>query len=127
MSAHTFSRTVVVRAAFSLLGVIAIVFTLLHSELSEIPRTWLPGFSSQTIAQTWLSQGVRPSDEHAVDAPVSSDGDRNSVKLEVHIMSKCPDARDCLELLVLPALEELGPDIVEFRMSFIGRLVNLML
>ena len=42
------------------------------------------------------------------------------VPLEIHIMSKCPDATDCLELLIAPALEEIEP-LVDFQMSFIGR------
>jgi len=51
-------------------------------------------------------------------------GKRQKVQLEIHIMSKCPDARDCMEDLVFPALRELGPEIVDFRMSFIGKYVN---
>lgn len=42
------------------------------------------------------------------------------VPLEVHIMSKCPDARDCLQQLVVPAMEKVD-DIVDFRLSFIAR------
>lgn len=44
----------------------------------------------------------------------------NKIPLEVHIMSKCPDAKDCLEMLIAPAMEKIS-DIVDFRMSFIGR------
>ncbi|CAZ79780.1 unnamed protein product [Tuber melanosporum] len=42
------------------------------------------------------------------------------VPLEIHIMSKCPDARDCLEQLIAPTLEEIE-SLVDFQMSFIGR------
>ncbi|KAI5843044.1 hypothetical protein DFP73DRAFT_573834 [Morchella snyderi] len=54
--------------------------------------------------------------------PVCHTNNNNKAKvpLEIHIMSKCPDARDCLELLVAPALKNVS-DIVDFRMSFIGR------
>lgn len=45
------------------------------------------------------------------------------VKLEAHIMSKCPDARDCLRQLIVPAMEQVG-DKVAFRLSYIGRIVN---
>ncbi|BDD55157.1 hypothetical protein MAP00_000704 [Monascus purpureus] len=45
------------------------------------------------------------------------------VPLEVHIMSKCPDARDCLQQLVVPAMEKVD-DIVDFRLSFIARVSN---
>lgn len=41
------------------------------------------------------------------------------VPLEAHIMSKCPDARDCLRDLVVPAMEKIA-DKVDFRLSFIG-------
>ncbi|KAK3374373.1 hypothetical protein B0T24DRAFT_529582 [Lasiosphaeria ovina] len=41
------------------------------------------------------------------------------VPLEAHIMSKCPDARDCLEQLILPAMEQVA-DLVNFTLSFIG-------
>lgn len=45
------------------------------------------------------------------------------VPLEIHIMSKCPDAQDCLEMMVAPAVAEVA-GMVDFRMSFIGRYVN---
>ena len=41
------------------------------------------------------------------------------VPLEAHIMSKCPDAKDCLRDLVVPAMEKVV-GIVDFRLSFIG-------
>lgn len=41
------------------------------------------------------------------------------VPLEAHIMSKCPDARDCLRDLVVPAMEQVV-DKVNFTLSFIG-------
>jgi Gamma interferon inducible lysosomal thiol reductase (GILT) len=43
------------------------------------------------------------------------------VSLEAHIMSMCPDARDCLELLVIPAMALLPAAHVNFTLSFIGR------
>jgi len=42
------------------------------------------------------------------------------VPLEAHIMSKCPDAKDCLEMMVLPAMMRVK-DMVDFTLSFIGR------
>lgn len=44
----------------------------------------------------------------------------NKVPLEAHIMSKCPDARDCLQKLVVPAMEQIS-DKVDFELSFIAR------
>src|SRR5271163_4787136 len=46
------------------------------------------------------------------------------VALEAHIMSKCPDAKACLQMLVVPAMEQIS-DMVDFRLSYIGRSVNL--
>lgn len=42
------------------------------------------------------------------------------VPLEAHIMSKCPDARDCLRDLVLPVMQK-AHDKVNFTLSFIGK------
>lgn len=42
------------------------------------------------------------------------------VTLEAHIMSKCPDARDCLQQLVVPTMERVS-DKVDFKLSYIGR------
>ena len=44
----------------------------------------------------------------------------NKVPLEAHIMSKCPDARACLQELVVPAMEKIH-DKVDFQLSYIGR------
>lgn len=44
------------------------------------------------------------------------------VPLEAHIMSQCPDAQDCLQQLVVPAMERIS-DKVDFQLSFIGKSV----
>lgn len=41
------------------------------------------------------------------------------IPLEAHIMSKCPDARDCLKNLILPTMMR-ASDKVNFTLSFIG-------
>ncbi|KAI9821766.1 MAG: hypothetical protein M1827_002347 [Pycnora praestabilis] len=41
------------------------------------------------------------------------------VPLEVHIMSKCPDAKTCLHDLVVPAMQRVF-DKVDFKLSYIG-------
>jgi hypothetical protein len=46
-------------------------------------------------------------------------GTKALVPLEAHIMSKCPDAQDCLRMLVLPTMQRVI-DKVNFTMSFIG-------
>ncbi|KAL6710038.1 hypothetical protein ACN47E_009829 [Coniothyrium glycines] len=45
------------------------------------------------------------------------------VPVDVHIMSKCPDARACMQKLVLPTMANVS-DKVDFRLSFIGRVTN---
>lgn len=42
------------------------------------------------------------------------------VPFEAHIMSKCPDAKDCLEKLVVPSMVNIS-DKVNFTLSYIGR------
>lgn len=44
------------------------------------------------------------------------------VPLEAHIMSKCPDAKDCLHDMILPAMVNIS-DKVDFTLSFIGKYV----
>jgi hypothetical protein len=62
----------------------------------------------------WLARTFTCTDEH---------GEANTkVPMDVHIMSKCPDARDCLKKLVLPAMANVS-DKVDFRLSMIGRYV----
>ncbi|ORY65204.1 uncharacterized protein BCR38DRAFT_317640, partial [Pseudomassariella vexata] len=41
------------------------------------------------------------------------------VPLEAHIMSKCPDAKDCLKDLILPAMVRIS-NKVNFTLSYIG-------
>lgn len=41
------------------------------------------------------------------------------VPLEAHIMSKCPDTKDCLRDLVIPAMEKIY-DKVDFKLSYLG-------
>lgn len=46
--------------------------------------------------------------------------EQKKVPLEAHIMSKCPDALDCLQLLVLPTMVEIS-DRIDFKLSYIGK------
>ncbi|KAI9883046.1 MAG: hypothetical protein M1823_005196 [Watsoniomyces obsoletus] len=46
-------------------------------------------------------------------------GSRKRVPLEAHIMSKCPDSKDCLHDLILPAMQRVA-DKVDFKLSYIG-------
>lgn len=78
------------------------------------------------------SSGVSPSGNegsagfhHDGDAPSAADTTSQGfsskrVPLEAHIMSKCPDAQDCLQQLIVPAMERIS-DKVDFTLSFIAR------
>ncbi|GAB7362733.1 hypothetical protein MBLNU230_g3039t1 [Neophaeotheca triangularis] len=55
------------------------------------------------------------------DMPGSYYGQR--VPLEAHIMSKCPDARDCLHELILPAMQNVSHK-VDFKLSYIGSVTH---
>nr|POE72275.1 hypothetical protein CFP56_12151 [Quercus suber] len=50
------------------------------------------------------------------DLPIAN----GKVALEAHIMSKCPDAKDCLKQMILPAMQNIS-DKVDFKLSYIGR------
>jgi hypothetical protein len=68
-------------------------------------RPWLPRLLFESLK--------------SMPRPESALQGQSKAQLEVHIMSKCPDARDCLRELVVPAMEQVH-DIVDFKLSFIG-------
>ena len=74
--------------------------------------SWLRSTNSNSpnISPGWL----RP-----ITSPNTSANRSALVPLEAHIMSKCPDAKDCLRELVVPAMEKIV-DMVDFTLSFIG-------
>jgi hypothetical protein len=51
---------------------------------------------------------------------IETNNKTRKVLLEAHIMSKCPDAKACLQELVVPAMEKIS-DKVDFELSYIGR------
>lgn len=63
------------------------------------------------------------------DALTEEDGDGlgypGKVPLEAHIMSKCPDARDCLHDMILPAMQNVTHK-VDFRLSYIVSLFPIL-
>ncbi|KAE8385956.1 hypothetical protein BDV23DRAFT_164112 [Aspergillus alliaceus] len=61
-------------------------------------------------------------------SPAKNDGtpvlaSSNKVPFEAHIMSKCPDAQDCLQQLVVPVMERISEKI-DFELSFIASVSN---
>ncbi|KAH6676528.1 hypothetical protein B0J14DRAFT_476743 [Halenospora varia] len=104
-------------------------------EAIEMPprrrRPWAIGFAAVAFIyfifslRTRMPTVFRPCGKHNVhvgDATPSPAGG-SLVPLEAHIMSKCPDAQDCLKLLVLPAMMQVV-DKVNFTLSFIGTPTN---
>ncbi|KAL1633790.1 hypothetical protein SLS56_002669 [Neofusicoccum ribis] len=87
------------RAAVLALLVLFVLFFPVHSR---------PNFS-------WPQDGQNAA--HAA-APAALLEDKK-VPLEAHIMSKCPDALDCLQLLILPTMVEIA-DRIDFKLSYIG-------
>jgi hypothetical protein len=72
-----------------------------------IPDYLLPA-SLRAPAYSWM----------APDPSISINSTR--VPLEVHVMTKCPDARDCLQMLVVPTMEKVW-EKVDWKLSYIGK------
>jgi hypothetical protein len=80
---------------------------ILHTVETSYQRSHLPATRSYVpVAETILAEQ-----------------NATKVALEAHVMSKCPDAKACLEMLVVPAMEQISGK-VDFRLSYIGRYVK---
>ena len=75
-------------------------------------------FPLPSLLPSWWQKNAIGRDPGPASGKVALNAKRK-VELEAHVMSKCPDARDCLRDLVVPAMEQVG-DLVDFRLSFIG-------
>ena len=62
-------------------------------------------------------------DDRDQQLETSKSNSTSLVPLEAHIMSKCPDAKDCLVDLVVPAMEQIV-DKVDFTLSYIGNIAS---
>ncbi|KAH7035398.1 uncharacterized protein B0I36DRAFT_92050 [Microdochium trichocladiopsis] len=80
---------------------------VVHQSTSDVP---LP------VPQKTLKTPAFPYFTPDADLPSAN---THLVPLEAHIMSKCPDAKDCLKELVLPAMMRVY-DKVNFTLSYIG-------
>ncbi|CAI7677572.1 unnamed protein product [Penicillium pancosmium] len=69
------------------------------------------GSSKQTIMDHKEQAHALNSNMHASES--------HKIPLEAHIMSKCPDAQECLKELILPTMEQVS-DKVDFQLSFIA-------
>ena len=94
------------------LAVIVFIVLLLWLSL-----TYLPSLPSGRF-----SRSSQDGEIHRVHSITDQESDANKsrlVPLEAHIMSKCPDAKDCLRDLVVPTMEKVV-NMVDFTVSFIG-------
>lgn len=89
--------------------------TLLVFAILFLFRSTLAGHAS-SIKQSGTLQ--RPLYSEGQDGTKSQ-----KVAMEAHIMSKCPDAKDCLQQLVVPAMVQVS-DKVDFLVSYIGKFVT---
>ena len=78
------------------------------------------GLIATPMSMIWPGSGHDPSILMSDHTAIMYGKNVTRVPLEAHIMSKCPDARDCLRDFVVPAMEKIV-DKVDFRLSFIGR------
>ncbi|PQE10254.1 gamma interferon inducible lysosomal thiol reductase protein [Rutstroemia sp. NJR-2017a WRK4] len=98
---------------------------MLSGPPSRKTRTVAGGFLSlavlylvlQFLSNTFLGAIGRGGSQHNVQDVLMPTN--RVVPLEAHIMSKCPDAQDCLKMMVLPAMQRVY-EKVNFTLSFIG-------
>ncbi|CZS88744.1 uncharacterized protein RCO7_04486 [Rhynchosporium graminicola] len=96
-------------AAFAAVG----LCYLLWKTVSD-PQVFRFPCHGQTGPQVSMVDSVAAISDNAKDL-----GEKKRVPLEAHIMSKCPDARDCLRDMVLPTMQQVI-DKVNFTLSYIG-------
>lgn len=87
---------------------LVVVAILLYTLYSVRPVT--------SYAGRWVPSPASKNKSSSSTDPATTN---NLVPLEAHIMSKCPDARDCLKDLVLPAMIMVNQK-VNFTLSYIG-------
>ncbi|MCJ1277554.1 hypothetical protein MMC21_005367 [Puttea exsequens] len=81
------------------------------------PRLFAPLYNDPNLRIKIPQKALQPTDSAILTTPTNA----SLVPLEAHIMSKCPDAKTCLEELVVPAMEKVV-DKVSFRLSYIGKI-----
>lgn len=95
------------RPLVTTLFIFAVIFTF-----------WLfqPPFAVQPLSvEEAAAVGDAVSESTAIESSVVAD----LVPLEAHIISKCPDTKDAMRLLILPAMQRVY-DKVNFTLSYIG-------
>ncbi|KAI1264181.1 hypothetical protein F5Y18DRAFT_86703 [Xylariaceae sp. FL1019] len=91
---------------------------LLSAYSTTLPTSYPSADSASASGPDALEPNV-PGRSESVDLDVEPTEARQRVPLEAHIMSKCPDAKDCLKEMILPAMIRVV-DKVNFTLSYIG-------
>jgi len=99
---HSIRRGLIIILGCLLLYFLGISRLMASTETTFFNTTY---FSGSRINSNGTPDGIA---SHAIKVP-----------LEAHIMSKCPDAKDCLQQLIIPTMERVN-DKVDFKLSFIG-------
>ena len=111
---HAASRRGLPRRRSVILSILALVVLYLTVPLHTLLPIWLQSEqTAQNSESNRYTQATRP------DSGLSFSITGSEVGLEAFVMSKCPDARDCLRDLVVPAMEQIS-DLVNFKLSIIG-------
>ncbi|KAI0599982.1 hypothetical protein F4775DRAFT_84262 [Biscogniauxia sp. FL1348] len=101
--------------------ILTLVALVLYAVFGFQPMsTYVARFSlskMKTVSEVEPASSTPESEDTDTASPSTTAGEL--VPLEAHIMSKCPDARDCLKEMVLPAMMRVN-DKVNFTLSYIG-------
>ncbi|EPQ64904.1 Bgt-1277 [Blumeria graminis f. sp. tritici] len=76
--------------------------------------SWTTGWESRHFHDYFWSKK-----SESLSHTLATTSQKQLVPLEAHVMSKCPDAKECLEMMVIPTMEQVW-DKVNFTLSFIG-------
>ncbi|PGH07011.1 hypothetical protein GX51_02051 [Blastomyces parvus] len=95
-----------------------IIFVLIRG--IHVPSEYIDKFKQANVGHQTAESASPLRGNNYNGAPAAVNG---RVPLEAHIMSKCPDAKYCIEELIVPAMAQVH-DKVDFRLSFIGSVSN---
>ncbi|KAI1877081.1 uncharacterized protein JN550_001153 [Neoarthrinium moseri] len=96
---------------FAVVAILLYAFYTFHPFTTYAGHQWAPSKAAQGAA-------AAPKDTKATTATTATAA-QGLVPLEAHIMSKCPDAKDCLKDMILPTMMRVN-EKVNFTLSYIG-------
>ncbi|KAI1853357.1 hypothetical protein JX265_000147 [Neoarthrinium moseri] len=99
---------------FAVVAILLYAFYTFHPFTTYAGHQWAPSKAAQGAA-------AAPKDTKATTATTATAATaaQGLVPLEAHIMSKCPDAKDCLKDMILPTMMRVN-EKVNFTLSYIG-------